>query len=116
MSGDNNYAWMKAQRPVAYVAIDGSDRRPQMSSGGDGSRASQGSLAIGLRWPHLGLTAALNLAVYCVVTNRIPPGQWAYEQVGETCETLYGSDDGRGERANEVPGHGVPHPCQNPSG
>jgi hypothetical protein len=49
-------------------------------------------MAIGLRWPDFGRTAALNVAAYCAFVNGIPPGQRTYVPAGEMPETLYGSE------------------------
>jgi hypothetical protein len=53
-------------------------------------------VGIGLRWPHFGLTAALNVAAYCASTSSILSGQRAYDPAGDTPETLYGSEGWRG--------------------
>src|SRR5262249_60917249 len=62
-------------------------------------------MAIGLRWPDSGRTVTLNTAAYCVLMNGIPPGQRAYEPVGDMPETLYGSEGWGFESLRARPGH-----------
>src|SRR5215467_13367397 len=69
-----------------------------------GGPANARSMTMGLRWPHFGLTATLNVAAHRAQANSIPPGQRSYALVGEMPETLYGSEGWGFESLRARPG------------